>query len=515
MDTSLNLLNNIISFFSSEASTSSKSIVEDFSEVKITISQIVHQIPNIDSYSNIISKIHNWDKIHISIRQDEEILSNYTNRNNQSFDDFISELNLELESEIELIFTIEKNKNAQILSIYFIKNFIEFMGSLSFIEFIKNIEEQIDEKVIIFYNPEFESSLFLTQTIIFSNKVENNYDEVISQELRTERKKMAASLCHWELDFNFLLPEDLYPLIEDKFVEQLIEIFKKSSLLYSSMFFFDYLNLKNNFLTYKLNGYRTFNEKINVTSLNQITISHSSYKLMYEIYQWAYKGGNTSDKVSIARNIISLNFNSKSLELIQTVFNAIRSNYKIYERQNVKQYIEVRNKLSEILVDLQGKIDKIVSDFVNDYKKNIITLISFFISIIVIKVVSKGDFIGGFTNEILILSYSFLLISVGLLLYSRWEFDKRVLMFNKHYNQLQNRYKDLLSEKELNDIFNDCNPTEVNSKSFVEEQKRNYTFLWIFSILILGIALTVICVINNIDVIVGAKKILKIILYAI
>jgi len=37
---SLNLLNNIISFFSSEASTSSKSIVEDFSEVKITISQI-------------------------------------------------------------------------------------------------------------------------------------------------------------------------------------------------------------------------------------------------------------------------------------------------------------------------------------------------------------------------------------------------------------------------------------------------------------------------------------------
>ncbi len=515
MDTSLNLLNNIISFFSSEASTSSKSIIEDFSEVKITISQIVHQIPNIDSYNNILSGIHDWDNIHISIRQDKEILSNYTNRNNQSFDDFISELNLELESGIELIFTIEKNKKDQILSIYFIKDFIEFMGSLSFIEFIKNIEEQIEEKVIIFYNSEFEDSYFLTQSIIFSNKVENIDDKAIPQNLREERKKIALSLCHWEFDFNFLLPEDLFPLIEDKIDLKLIEIFMKASLLYSSMFFFDYLSLKNDFLAYKLNGYRTFNEKINVSGFNQINLSHSSYKLMYEIYQWAYKGGNTSDKVSIARNIISLNFNSKSLKLIETVFNAIRSNYKIYERQNVKQYIEVRNKLSEILVDLQGKIDKIVSNFVNDYKKNIITLISFFISIIVIKVVSKGDFIEGFTNEILILSYSFLIISVGLLLYSRWEFDKRVLMFNKHYNQLKNRYKDLLSEKELSEIFNDCNPTEVNSKSFVEQQKKNYTILWILSISILGLALTIIGVINNIDVIIETKKILKTILHAI
>ena len=515
MDTSLNLFNKIISLFSSEASTSSKSITEDFSEAKIIITQLVRQIPNIESYNSIISEINNWDYVHISIRQDGEILSNFTNRNSHIFNEFILELDVELESEIELIFTIEKNKNDNVLSIYYFKYFIDYIDCLSFNEFIAIIEKQIEEKIIVFYNPEFEESIFLTQSIIFSNNLADNSTEAISRSLRVERKNIVTSLCHWELDFNFLLPEDLYPLIEDKIEKRIITIFKKASLLYSSMFFFDYLNLKNDFITYKLNGYRTFNERINVSSFNQIDISHSSYKLMYEIYQWSYKGGNTSDKVSIARNIISLNFNPKSLELIETVFNAIRSNYKIYERQNVQQYIEVRNKLSEILVDLQGKIDKIVSDFVNDYKKNILTLISFFISIIVIKVVSKGDFIGGFTNEILILSYSFLIISVGLLLYSRWEFDKRVAMFNKHYNQLRNRYKDLLTEKELSDIFNDCNPSEVNSKSFVEQQKRNYTILWIFSILILGIALTIIWAINNINIITGVKKILKILLHAI
>ncbi len=515
MQTSSTLLRRIISFFSSDSSTTYQSIVEDFSEVKIIIRQIVQQLPNKTAYDNIIAEINDWDSIHISIKQDGDILSNFTNRKSDTFDNFISELDLKVESEIELIFTIEKNKKDDIISIYFLINFIEYLESLSFIVFIGIFESQINKNRIILYNSEFEESHFLTQSIIFSNKVENIDDEAISQNYRAERKNMATSLCHWELDFNFLLPEDLYPLIENKIEQRLIEIFKKASLLYTSMFFFDYLNLKNDFLTYKLNGYRTFNEKINVSSFNQIAISQSSYKLMYEIYQWSYKGGNTSDKVSIARNIISLNFNPKSLELIETVFNAIRSNYKIYERQNVKQYIEVRNKLSEILVDLQGKIDKIVSDFINDYKKNIITLISFFISIIVIKVVSKGDFIGGFTNEVLVLSYSFLIISVGLLLYSRWEFGKRVSMFNKHYDQLRNRYKDLLTEKELSDIFNDCNPSEVNSKSFVEQQKRNYTILWAFSILILGIALTIIGLVNNINVIIETKKILKIILYAI
>ncbi|MBI0400595.1 hypothetical protein [Cyclobacterium marinum] len=515
MDTSSNLFNKISSLFTSDASTNEKSIIEDFSEVKISFRQIVQQIPNAEGYNGVITEINNWDNIHISIKQDDEILANFANRNSEPIDVFVSEIDVELGSEIELIFTIEKNKENDVVSIYFLNHFIDYLESLSFNVFVGILEKQINKKRLVLYNPEFEESCFLTQSILLSNQVESTNKEAISHTLREERKKMAIALCHWEIEFNFLLPEDLYPIIEDNIEQKLIEIFKKVSLLYTSMFFFDYLNLKNDYLIYKLNGYRTFNEQINTSMINQIDISYSSNKLMYEIYQWAYKGGNTNDKVSIARNIISLNFNPKTLELAETVFNAIRSNYKIYERQNVKQYIEVRNKLSEILVDLQGKIDKIVSEFVNDYKKNIITLISFFISIIVIKVVSKGDFIGGFTNEILILSYSFLIISVGLLLYSRWEFDKRISMFNKHYNQLQNRYKDLLSEKELSKIFNECNPDDVNSKSFIEQQKRNYTILWIFSILVLAIALTIIWAINNIDIITGVKKILKILLHAI
>ena len=146
---------------------------------------------------------------------------------------------------------------------------------------------------------------------------------------------------------------------------------------------------------------------------------------------------------------------------------------------------------------MQGRIDKIIDGFTNDYKRNIITLLSFFISVIAIRVVSKGDFIGGFTNEIILLSFAFLLISIGFLIYSRWELTRRISMFDKHYEQLKERYGELLSEKELDEIFEKCNPKNRKEKSFVKLQKRYYSILWIASIVTLGIALTIIFFINN------------------
>ena len=180
------------------------------------------------------------------------------------------------------------------------------------------------------------------------------------------------------------------------------------------------------------------------------------------------------------------------------MYDSILSNYKIYEKNNVKQYLQVRNELSKILLDLQAKISSIVDSFINDFKKSILTLVSFFISVMVIRVVSKGDFTGGFTNEIIGLSFVFLIISVGLLCYSRWELTKKVDLYDKQYYQLKNRYKDILSEVELEEIFEECDPKKDKSNtSFVNKQKKIYSYLWGGSILLLSIFLLVILFVNN------------------
>ena len=82
-------------------------------------------------------------------------------------------------------------------------------------------------------------------------------------------------------------------------------------------------------------------------------------------------------------------------------------------------------------------------------------------------------------------------------------------MFDKHYNQLKDRYKELLSEEELKQIFENCNPKNKNQKSFIQNQKRFYTILWISSVAILAITLTVILIINNFQVLVVIKNFLS------
>ena len=247
-----------------------------------------------------------------------------------------------------------------------------------------------------------------------------------------------------------------------------------------------------------MNCFRTLIGQINIKQLSSIDVDINSCKLIYEIYQWLYLGGNNNDKINIARNIISLNISKECLGIDSSAFDSILSNYKIYEKENVKQYIQVRNKLSELLIDLQEKISVIMDSFISDFKKNILTLVSFFISVIVIRVVSKGDFVGGFTNEIIGLSFVFLLISVGLLGYSHWELTKKIELYNKHYCQIKDRYKDVLSTIELEGIFEECDPQKDNTNtSFVLKQKKIYSWLWFLSILLLLLFLVVVLLTNN------------------
>lgn len=485
----------ITSFFSTEAISSE--IDEDFSEVRILLKLCVSKFPSLDLYKEFLEQINERDTFHISIKKDDEVIENFTNRTDENFESYVSIIRQDVQPEdiIELILTIEKNIKKNRLSIYFLDEFTKKISNLSFLTFLSLFDDKLSKGVLLFECLEINASepIFSSHTIQFIGKEEKSSIKEFDKEIRDKRIETASFLCLWDIsEKKPLLPDDFFPIqVTPKFTD-LVKVFLKVSILYTAVFIFDYLSVKEKVFSYKLNGYKTFGNKILTSKVSEIKIDINSASIFYEIYQWIYSGGNTSDKMSIARNIISLNFDPESLKLSDTTFDSILSSFKIFERQSVQQYIEVRNKLSELLINLQEKIDKIVSNFINDFKKNIVTLLTFFTSVIVLRVISKGDFIGGFTNEIIVLSYGFLLISVGILIYSRWELSKRIALFDKHYGQLKNRYKELLTENELNKVFDEQDPKKLNNKSFVENQKKLFTILWIVSICILAIALGII-----------------------
>lgn len=153
-----------------------------------------------------------------------------------------------------------------------------------------------------------------------------------------------------------------------------------------------------------------------------------------------------------------------------------------------------------MLISMQKEINTIVDGFASDFKKNIIAVFTFFLTVIVVRVISKGDFTGGFSTPVMILSVIYLCISSGLLYYSRIELDRKKNLFEKHYDQIKERYRILLSEEELREMFEDSDPNKLQSHAnYIEWQKNVYTKIWFGSIIALGLFVVVVWMMNLIN----------------
>ena len=60
---------------------------------------------------------------------------------------------------------------------------------------------------------------------------------------------------------------------------------------------------------------------------------------------------------------------------------------------------------------MQREVNAIVDGFASDFKKNILAVFTFFFTVVIVRVISKGDFTGGFTTPVFILSLIFLALS--------------------------------------------------------------------------------------------------------
>lgn len=486
-----NVSYNIISLFSSSFELTSE--IENCDEM-IAIYE-VKSFNKTLSQQNIWEFLNTRDQIAIHVHEDLETISyisSPTNRWNDFIDVFYSKNIRHGRVKIHIAKYIKENY----LSIYDINNFTKYINELSLSQFLEVINNRFKD-FLIFEIQDENYPQWSTNTITFIPKNTTGKISGIKSINKENRINNARKLCYSEIKKYNLIPEDLY-CSEIDTTNSLQKTFFKACIIYMCSFIFDYSILKNDIYEYKINGFKTLTGKIETKIISNIEVDVNSCKSIYDIYQWLYLGGSNIDKINIARNIISLNIDCMTFQLNPLVFESILSNYKIYEKQNVTQYLEMRNQLSELLIDLQEKIMNIMDSFIGDFKKNILTLLSFFISVIVIEVVSKGDFTHGFTNEIIGLSSFFLLMSFGLLIYSRWELTKKLNLYNKHYNQIKERYRDVLSSIELENIFEECDPQKNDTNTnFVKKQKRYYSLLWLFSIIGLGIFLLIVYLNNN------------------
>lgn len=499
----MNFINDFLEALFSDIKVQSS--IENFQEFKAKFSASESKAISPTILNSLFTFLQDRDDLHISVTfgESDPVIFNSTLFD---FADFTEKLNKEAEylgdETISIVVTINKKTQNSNCTIYDLECFVNTLKSYDVIQFIQifskliNSEPNIKLKIFNLETP------FYTSTLSFSSLLSNPLPQNAPK--RKEIFESFKSQCHFGNIESFnLIPNDFKLIEKDPKQKDLNTIFDRYSNLLSIIYIFDITSVLNNSLDYKINGYKSLKGISNINNFYKIEFDE-----YYKIYDWVYTGGNLNDKIGLARNIISLHFKKAGELLLQgNPFQSVKSSFKVYEKQNIKQYIEIRNKISDQLLEFTNRANKIVETFANGFQKSTLALISFYISTIVIRVLSKGDFVNIFSLDATVLSLAFLGGSIIYYSVSRWEIKEQRKRFVSSYSNLKQRYTDLLEVEDIKRIMN--NDAEYKEDiEFIDNKTKIYSIMWISIVVLLSTSTIFLFLIYNIKTIFNTIKLI-------
>jgi hypothetical protein len=393
---------------------------------------------------------------------------------------------------IQIDFGINKKKEAGKITIYDLSLFASSLEKLSITQSLAVFHRVLSKsESIIFEVVNLEDS-FYTATIYFSPIGAIINTNVSDRQKRLESLKTISYFTG--IEDNTLTPDDFKVLKGNSKHENLCSFLNHLAILLTLIYLFDITSLKENKLEFKINGYKSIK---GIVDFKSFPIPKTEE--YFSIYEWVYSGGNLNDKIGLARNIISLHFDKMGeVGLKGNPFQSIQSSYKVYEKQNIKQYIEIRNKISDQLLDFNNRANKIIESFASGFQKSALALVTFYFSAIALKVLGKGEFLNVFTLDATLLSFAFLAGSLVYYFVSRWEVKEQRQRFVSSYTNLKDRYTDLLDALDIQRILN--NDKEFNADlNFIDSKLKNYSTMWWVFILILSITTLILFLTYNLS----------------
>lgn len=413
------------------------------------------------------------------------------------WDEFIKQYgSIDKDNSRRIVIRISKDIRNEVVSVYDKAKFLDYLNGLTIDQIIHVFNNRVENSNRIF---EIQGNFadVVAGSIAFVSK--DFVPTMISTAAdRQSVVQKAKQLCCCEIIKNNLMPSDLF-VTGNQGDDGYTKLLNKLTIIYAICFLFDYIKYSNNVFEYKLNGFKSFSDQIESATIGSIDIDTLSARQYYEIFLWVYIGGNTLDKLVIARNIISLNLTDrKKLSINDKTIDAIISNYRIYEKENVRQYISIRNEVLKQLRDYQKEVIKTVDEFDGDFKKIFFTFMTFTFSTILIRVMSKNISSSILVpDEIILLLGLYCILSLGYFFYARYVLDEKINMIDSQYTKTRRFYNEVLSENEQKELFDDISTKDGTYKSFQKERKAKYKELWVWSVIVVIIGLMVLLINNH------------------
>ncbi|WP_339699262.1 hypothetical protein [uncultured Marixanthomonas sp.] len=392
--------------------------------------------------------------------------------------DFIKEFNQIQLLEDDLLglkLEIYKSSNTATVNVYNNDSFENWLNSRTTIELLNTLSNRIIDFGFINFNYIDKSSAH-----IFSKRIRVNDSNAVTDLPKTH-------LEHFNFNQNTKYPfigTDFKILNASNYGEILIIHLRKLQNLFSFTALFDTSYLDKNILNFQLKGYKFLKSQIDVSNLNK------DYDTYADITAWVYsENANIADKLGITRNILSLEIDNENLVISDKVFQSILSAHKIYLKENVAKYLEVRAKVNNDLTDILQEIRSSLQELSQNYQKSNFLYLSFFISVFVLRTLMKSEFENIFTTDATIIFFALLGISFIYLAYTVWVVVSLKNRVEKRYENVKAKNLDVLNKNDIERILNNDSEFDDEIANFNLKVKI-YIILWVLTMGTLAIAVS-------------------------
>lgn len=422
-------------------------------------------------------------KIYLFTENDERFTFN-KNTAEAEYNSFIGEL---LEDE-QIFVKLEINKEIRNrhFSVYCFEKFAEDLIRLPIEEALNAFSLILNESEGYIVFDLFDNrNVFFTKTMFFIGA--NNQEVSIDFDREQRLQECRETSYFYNQDHYELLPDD-FKIIVGYEGNPFVELFQKFEAILSLCMLASNSSIFRGSLKLQIMGQRSVEYTYDLKDIK-------GNPILYKVYDWIYSGGSSIDKALIARNIICLHCKYEPiLRLDSKAFAAILSNYNLYLRENVTQYLELKNKVAEFISDIVSKTGEYATELLDKFKTNLIAIFGFLFTVIIANIVSDQPLDNIFTRDITAILELVLAGSVVYLIISFKQSQYQMKKVYDSYEKLKKSYDYILTEDDIKESFQD-DKIIMDMKKTVSQSQKLYLLIWMVFLIILLVSVE--CISEN------------------
>ncbi len=434
-------------------------VSERLSTVEVSFVIEYQAFPSIETIQFFLTSVPQRDILTLTCSVDSGEIICVTNHQVETLDFSTFTNDLESEDNITIRIQIDKAVVAEKFSIYDFSAFADDLLQRPVLEILCWFSERLRAQNCLKFEVFDYDVSFSTRTIAFESSENATFRPKIDRIQRvTSCRDMA---CFYNMSTIEVVPDDF--IIEGvmRSGDCLRPLFGKMATILSLAYVATSASVNDRILNVQISGQRTNSYELPMQAIQED-------EKWLNIYSWIFTDGNPTDKALIARNVISLHCKYHSiLELDGTVFEAIKSNYSLYLRDNVVQYLDMKRDIAKFIQNIVAQVGDYAMSILAKFKTNLIAIFGFLFTVVLTRVGSTQKWLEIFTRDTMYIIEIFLCGSLIYLFICIYEIRFKLKKAEEGYNELKKNYESVLSNLELKEAFNDdklLHDTKKNSR---------------------------------------------------